>query len=75
MDIDAEIARLEKENAKTTGFITAKRAKLTNETFTARAPAAVVDGERAQLAELEERLARGLLTLADLRARQQSQAS
>ncbi len=75
VDIDAEIARLEKENAKTTGFITAKRAKLTNETFTARAPAAVVDGERAQLAELEERLAKGLLTLADLRARQQSQAS
>jgi valyl-tRNA synthetase len=70
VDVDAEIARLEKDNAKTEGFIAAKRAKLANETFTARAPEAVVAAERAQLAELEERLAKGQATLAALRSRQ-----
>jgi valyl-tRNA synthetase len=70
VDVDAEIARLEKDNAKTEGFIAAKRAKLANETFTARAPESVVAGERAQLAELEERLAKGQTTLAALRSRQ-----
>ena len=69
VDVDAEIARLEKDNAKTEGFIAAKRAKLANETFTARAPEAVVAAERAQLAELEERLAKGQATLAALRSR------
>jgi valyl-tRNA synthetase len=69
VDVDAEIARLEKDNAKTEGFIAAKRAKLANETFTARAPEAVVAAERAQLAELEERQAKGMAALAALRAR------
>jgi valyl-tRNA synthetase len=69
VDVDAEIARLEKDNAKTEGFIKAKQAKLANETFTARAPEAVVAGERAQLAELEERLAKGQAALAALRSR------
>jgi valyl-tRNA synthetase len=74
VDVDAEIARLEKENAKTEGFIVAKRAKLGNETFTARAPEAVVAAERAQLAELEDRLAKGAITLAALRARKANAA-
>jgi valyl-tRNA synthetase len=69
VDVDAEIARLEKDNAKTEGLIAAKQAKLANETFTARAPEAVVAGERAQLAELEERLVKGVATLAALRSR------
>jgi valyl-tRNA synthetase len=69
VDVDAEIARLEKENAKTEGFIVAKRVKLSNETFTARAPEAVVAAERAQLEELEDRLSKGASTLAALRAR------
>ena len=69
VDVDAEIARLEKDHVKTEGFIAAKRAKLANETFTARAPEAVVAAERAQLAELEERLAKGMAALAALRAR------
>jgi valyl-tRNA synthetase len=69
VDVDAEIARLEKERAKTEGFIKAKQAKLGNEKFTARAPADVVAGERAQLAELEERLVKGRATLAELRNR------
>ncbi|MBM4022116.1 MAG: class I tRNA ligase family protein [Planctomycetes bacterium] len=70
VDVDAEITRLEKDNAKTEGFITAKRAKLANERFTARAPADVVAAERAQLAELEDRLAKAIATLAGLKSRQ-----
>ncbi|MDA0254186.1 MAG: class I tRNA ligase family protein [Planctomycetota bacterium] len=70
VDVDAEIARLEKDNAKTAGFIKAKQAKLANEKFTARAPAEIVAGERAQLVELEERLAKGREALAALQSRQ-----
>jgi valyl-tRNA synthetase len=69
IDVGAEIARLEKENEKTAGFITAKKKKLVDEKFVGKAPAAVVEKERAQLAELEEKLAKGQATLAELRAR------
>jgi valyl-tRNA synthetase len=67
IDVEAEIAKLVKENEKTEGFIRAKQAKLADEKFAARAPEAVVAKERAQLAELEERLAKGQATLAELR--------
>jgi valyl-tRNA synthetase len=67
IDVEAEIAKLLKENEKTEGFIRAKQAKLADEKFAARAPEAVVAKERAQLAELEERLAKGRATLAELR--------
>ena len=70
VDVDAEIARLAKENEKTEGFIGAKRAKLETGTFAAKAPEAVVAKERAQLAELEAKLAKGVAALADLQARQ-----
>jgi valyl-tRNA synthetase len=70
VDVDAEIARLAKENEKTEGFIRAKRAKLETGTFAAKAPEAVVAKERAQLAELEAKLAKGVAALADLQARQ-----
>ena len=69
IDVAAEIARLTKENEKLAGFITAKKAKLADEKFAAKAPPAVVEKERAQLAELEEKLAKGQATLADLQAR------
>jgi len=69
VDVAAEIARLEKENEKTEGFIRAKAAKLAKADFTARAPEAVVAKERAQLEELETRLAKGRATLAELQAR------
>jgi valyl-tRNA synthetase len=71
IDVDAEIAKLAKENEKTEGFIRAKRAKLADEKFAARAPEAVVAKERAQLAELEEKLARGRAVLAELQRRQE----
>jgi valyl-tRNA synthetase len=70
VDVEAEIARLEKDCGKTEGFIAAKEAKLANEKFIGRAPAEVVAAERAQLAELEDRLAKGRAALADLRSRQ-----
>ena len=41
VDVEAEIARLVKENEKTAGFIAAKKAKLADEKFSARAPEAV----------------------------------
>ena len=72
VDIDAEIARLVKENEKTEGFIRAKQAKLADEKFAARAPEAVVAKERAQLAELETKLARDAAALTDFRRRQGS---
>ncbi|MFM8735331.1 MAG: class I tRNA ligase family protein [Pirellulales bacterium] len=70
VDVPAEIARLEKENVKTEGFIRAKQAKLADATFTARAPEAVVAKERAHLADLEAKLAKGLAALDELRQRQ-----
>ena len=70
VDVAAEIARLLKENEKTEGFLTAKRAKLANESFVSRAPEAVIAKERAQLAELEDKLVKGRSALEDLRRRQ-----
>ena len=69
IDVGAEIARLTRENEKTAGFISAKRAKLADETFAAKAPPAVVEKERAQLEELERKLAKGMATLEELAAR------
>jgi valyl-tRNA synthetase len=69
IDVGAEITRLTKENEKLAGFIAAKQAKLADGTFAAKAPPAVVEKERAQLAELEEKLAKGQATLAELQAR------
>jgi len=66
VDVAAEKVRLAKENEKLVGFIAAKRAKLADEKFAARAPEAVVLKERQQLAELEEKLAKGQATLAEL---------
>jgi valyl-tRNA synthetase len=70
IDVGAEIARLTKENKKLAGFIAAKQSKLADGTFAAKAPPAVVEKEQVQLAELEEKLAKGQATLAELRARQ-----
>ncbi len=69
VDVDAEIVRLTKEVEKTEGFIRAKQAKLADANFAARAPEAVVAKERAQLAELEDKLAKTATSLADFRSR------
>ncbi|MCE9544458.1 MAG: valine--tRNA ligase [Planctomycetia bacterium] len=67
IDVAAEEARGEKERARLVPLIAAKVQKLSNETFTARAPADVVAKERAALAELQEQLASIDATLAALK--------
>jgi len=57
---------------KTEGFVTSKQAKLADEKFAARAPAAVIAKEREQLAELEARLSSGRAVLAELEGRRAS---
>ena len=69
IDVGAEIARLSKENEKLAGLIAAKKAKLGDEKFAARAPANVIQKEREQLTEMEERLVKGTATLSELSAR------
>jgi valyl-tRNA synthetase len=69
IDVGAEIARLKKDNEKLVAMIAAKRAKLGDEKFAARAPVNVVEKEREQLAEMEDRLVKGMTTLAELAAR------
>ncbi|RVU46392.1 valine--tRNA ligase [Rubrivivax rivuli] len=58
IDVEAEIARQEKEVARLRGEISKADAKLGNESFVARAPAAVVEQERARLADFRQALAR-----------------
>jgi valyl-tRNA synthetase len=51
-------ARLERELAEARGMLTAARARLANEAFVGKAPAAVVEGARARAAELAELVGR-----------------
>jgi valyl-tRNA synthetase len=68
IDVAAEIERKEQEEVKIIGFIAAKQKKLENKSFVDRAPAAVVDAERASLKDLEEQLAAVRAVLDRLRA-------
>jgi valyl-tRNA synthetase len=58
VDVAAEEARLGKEIARLQGEITKTEAKLGNESFVARAPAAVVAQERARMADFKQALDR-----------------
>jgi valyl-tRNA synthetase len=51
IDKAAESARLSKELEQLDKVIASSEARLANEAFTAKAPAAVIDGARKQLAE------------------------
>jgi valyl-tRNA synthetase len=51
-------ARLERELTDAQSMLAAARGRLANESFTSRAPAAVVEGARARAAELEDLVAR-----------------
>jgi valyl-tRNA synthetase len=56
IDTEKERARLEGEQKKLIGEIERLEKKLSNEGFVAKAPAAVVEGERAKLAKYRENL-------------------
>ena len=69
IDIAAEKARLEKEIAKQEGEIRKISGKLSNEGFLAKAPAEVIEENRARLAEEEakqKKLAQALARLAQI---------
>jgi valyl-tRNA synthetase len=56
IDFEKEKARLEGEKKKLLGEIERLDKKLSNEGFVAKAPAAVIDGEKAKLAKYKENL-------------------
>lgn len=58
IDLEAERARLCKQQDEALAFIASVQKKLANESFVSRAPAEVVARERARLLELEERVGR-----------------
>ncbi len=66
LDMDKERKRLSGEIEKTKGEIARLAGKLQNEGFLAKAPAAVVDGEKAKLAKYEDTLAALTAALAKL---------
>ena len=66
IDIPAEISRKEKEVEKLEGFVKSKQAKLSGD-FVNKAPAHVVEKERASLEDLKTQLDVNLKTLLSLR--------
>jgi valyl-tRNA synthetase len=58
IDKDAELARLDKEIQRLQGEVQRVGGKLSNKGFVAKAPAEVLDKERAKLAEAEQALAK-----------------
>lgn len=58
IDTEAERAKLAKEIEYLEGFKASIEKKLSNERFVAKAPAAVVEGERKKLADAEAKIAR-----------------
>ena len=67
VDTEKERARLEGEQKKLAGEIERIEKKLSNEGFVAKAPAAVVEGEKAKLAKYRENLEGVVAALAKLK--------
>ena len=67
IDTEKELARLTGEEKKLIGEIERLEKKLSNEGFVAKAPAAVVEGEKAKLAKYRENLEGVKIALAKLR--------
>jgi valyl-tRNA synthetase len=57
VDLDKEIARLEKESGAVSRELERVRSKLANESFLAKAPPEVIDKERDKEADLDQKLA------------------
>ena len=68
IDTEKEIARLSAEQKRLVGEIERLSKKLSNEGFVAKAPAAVVEGERQKLAKYEENLEGVTAALAKMKA-------
>ena len=66
VDLEKEKAKLLKEQGKLEGQIGGLERKLSNEGFLAKAPAAVVEKERAQLSAMQARLEAITQSLNDL---------
>ena len=58
MDYEAELERLQKEKKKLEGEVKRVVGKLSNEGFVSKAPAKVIDEEKAKKAKYEEMLAK-----------------
>ena len=58
IDVEAEKAKLLKQQKELQGWIRSSEAKLSNERFISKAPAKVVEEAKAYLADLKEKLAR-----------------
>jgi valyl-tRNA synthetase len=58
VDLQKECAKLAAERDRLAGLVANQEKKLANEQFVARAPAAVIDGERKKLAEWTEQVAK-----------------
>ncbi|MBT7740774.1 MAG: valine--tRNA ligase, partial [Opitutae bacterium] len=56
IDLDAERARLDKEIANLEKVVASTEARLSNESFTAKAPPEVIEGARRQLTETQTKL-------------------
>jgi valyl-tRNA synthetase len=68
IDKDAEIARLNKAMDKLNQDAERTRGKLNNERFVSKAPAAVIDKEKAKLKEAESALEKLMAQKADIEA-------
>jgi len=55
---DRDRSRLERELTEAQGMLAAARARLANEAFTSKAPAAIVEGVKTRAAELEDLVTR-----------------
>ncbi|MEQ8789206.1 MAG: valine--tRNA ligase [Pirellulaceae bacterium] len=66
IDVEAECARLKKQQDKLAGLIQGKEKKLSNAGFVDKAPADVVARERESLAELQQQLETVRTALADM---------
>lgn len=67
VDIKEELAKLEKQKADLEKWISASKAKLSNEKFVAKAPPQVVADARVNLSEMEAKLARVISLMNDLK--------